>query len=72
MTGGHSLAEIFSKMEEASRDLNIEDYSVSQNMLDNVSSSHCMLFFSVFCPFLWLQSNLFNMIVVFLSSCLYE
>jgi len=24
-------------MEEASRDLNIEDYSVSQNMLDNVS-----------------------------------
>lgn len=36
ITGGHSLAEIFSKMEEASRDLNIEDYSVSQNMLDNV------------------------------------
>ena len=31
-----SLATMFSKMEEAQRDLNIEDYSVSQNTLDNV------------------------------------
>ena len=35
-SAGPSLATIFSRMEEASRDLNIEDYSVSQNMLDNV------------------------------------
>ena len=31
-----SFATMFSKMEEAQRDLNIEDYSVSQNTLDNV------------------------------------
>lgn len=36
-------------MEEASRDLNIEDYSVSQNMLDNVSigSLHVGVFLGV-------------------------
>lgn len=32
-----SLSHVFSKMEEAVRDLEIEDYSVSQNTLDNVS-----------------------------------
>ena len=31
-----SLARVFAKMEEAIRDLEIEDYSVSQNTLDNV------------------------------------
>ena len=32
-----SLSRVFAKMEEASHDLEIEDYSVSQNTLDNVS-----------------------------------
>ncbi|ELU10176.1 hypothetical protein CAPTEDRAFT_219516, partial [Capitella teleta] len=31
-----SLAKVFSKMEEAIHDLEVEDYSVSQNTLDNV------------------------------------
>ncbi|XP_053393737.1 ATP-binding cassette sub-family A member 2-like isoform X2 [Mercenaria mercenaria] len=31
-----SLSYVFSKLEEAQKDLNIEDYSVSQNTLDNV------------------------------------
>ncbi|WAR24354.1 LOW QUALITY PROTEIN: ABCA2-like protein, partial [Mya arenaria] len=31
-----SLSYVFSKLEEAQTDLNIEDYSVSQNTLDNV------------------------------------
>ncbi|XP_074655833.1 ATP-binding cassette sub-family A member 2-like [Tubulanus polymorphus] len=35
-TSGLSLAQLFSKMEEASRDLQVEDYSVCQNTLDNV------------------------------------
>ena len=30
------LATLFSKMEEAQRDLQVEDYSISQNTLDNV------------------------------------
>lgn len=33
-----SLGRVFAKMEEATRDLQIEDYSVSQNTLDNVSA----------------------------------
>ena len=32
-----SLSYVFSKMESAQKDLSIEDYSVSQNTLDNVS-----------------------------------
>ena len=32
-----SLAMLFSKLEEAEGNLSIEDYSVSQNTLDNVS-----------------------------------
>lgn len=32
-----ALSYVFSKLEEAQTDLNIEDYSVSQNTLDNVS-----------------------------------
>ena len=32
-----SLANAFSKLESAQKDLNVEDYSVSQNNLDNVS-----------------------------------
>ena len=32
-----SLAHMFAKMEEAQRDLQVEDYSISQNTLDNVS-----------------------------------
>ena len=32
-----ALSHVFATMEEASRDLAIEDYSVSQNTLDNVS-----------------------------------
>ncbi|XP_021369630.1 ATP-binding cassette sub-family A member 2-like isoform X2 [Mizuhopecten yessoensis] len=31
-----SLAQLFNKLEEAQKDLDIEDYSVSQNTLDNV------------------------------------
>jgi hypothetical protein len=31
-----SLSQIFAKMEEAIHDLEVEDYSVSQNTLDNV------------------------------------
>lgn len=34
-----TLSYVFSKLEEAQKDLNIEDYSVSQNTLDNVSNS---------------------------------
>ncbi|KAK3087439.1 hypothetical protein FSP39_005943 [Pinctada imbricata] len=33
---GFSLSELFGKLEEALKDLDIEDYSVSQNNLDNV------------------------------------
>ena len=33
-----SLSYVFSKMESAQKDLSIEDYSVSQNTLDNVSN----------------------------------
>ena len=32
-----SLSYAFSKLEEAQKDFNIEDYSISQNTLDNVS-----------------------------------
>lgn len=55
-----ALGYIFSKLEDAQRALHIEDYSVSQNTLDNVSDIEFMfylinmyilqyyLFFSVF------------------------
>ena len=33
-----SLSYVFSKLEDAHRALHIEDYSVSQNTLDNVSN----------------------------------
>jgi lantibiotic modifying enzyme len=32
-----TLGDIFRKLEEIEKDLDIEDYSVSQNTLDNVS-----------------------------------
>jgi hypothetical protein len=35
-SSGLSLAEVFSEMEKACRDLQIVDYSISQNTLDNV------------------------------------
>ena len=35
-TGTFTLADLFSKMEDMERDLAIEDYSISQNSLDNV------------------------------------
>ena len=37
-SGSFSLSQLFCKMEEAQRDLPVEDYSISQNTLDNVSS----------------------------------
>jgi ABC-type multidrug transport system ATPase subunit len=37
-SAGLSLAHVFATMENAARELPIEDYSVSQNTLDNVSS----------------------------------
>ena len=37
-SGSFSLSQLFCKMEEAERDLPVEDYSVSQNTLDNVSN----------------------------------
>lgn len=40
-----SLSYVFSKLEEAQKDLNVEDYSVSQNTLDNVSVL-CMFHFA--------------------------
>ena len=36
---GLSLSRLFARMEEAQRDLQVEDYSVSQNNLDNVSGA---------------------------------
>ena len=45
-----ALSYVFSKLEEAQKDLNIEDYSVSQNNLDNVSyilSLLSLLFFDL-------------------------
>ncbi len=40
---GLSLARLFSSMEEAQRDLQVEDYSICQNTLDNVSTcSDCV------------------------------
>ena len=36
---GLSLSRLFARMEEAQRDLQVEDYSVSQNNLDNVSEA---------------------------------
>ena len=38
-----SLSNLFNKLEEAQKDLDVEDYSVSQNTLDNVSTMICML-----------------------------
>jgi len=35
-SAGLSLSTVFSTMEEACRDLPIDDYSLSQNTLDNV------------------------------------
>lgn len=35
-----SLSHVFSCMEEARKDLNIEDYSVSQTTLDQVRAAH--------------------------------
>ena len=37
-SGSFSLSQLFGRMEEAQRDLPVEDYSVSQNTLDNVSA----------------------------------
>jgi hypothetical protein len=37
-SAGLSLAAVFTVMEEAQLDLHIEDYSVNQNTLDNVSN----------------------------------
>lgn len=39
-----ALGYIFSKLEDAQRALHIEDYSVSQNTLDNVSDIEFILF----------------------------
>lgn len=35
-----SLGDLFEKLEQAQQDLHVEDYSVSQNTLDNVSYSY--------------------------------
>ena len=34
-----NLSQLFEQLEQAQRDLHVEDYSVSQNTLDNVSIS---------------------------------
>jgi len=46
-SGGLSLSTLFSKMEEAARSLNVEDYSISQNTLDNVSSV-CLFLYRIY------------------------
>jgi len=38
-SGAVSLAYVFARLEEAQADLDIEDYSVNQNTLDNVCQS---------------------------------
>jgi len=42
-SAGLSLAAIFSEMEKACCDLHIDDYSVSQNTLDNVIANLTVL-----------------------------
>jgi len=48
-----SLAYVFSCLEEAQRDLQVEDYSVNQNTLDNVSQWNSFTLPIVFIPMLY-------------------
>ena len=64
-----SLATMFSKMEEAQRDLNIEDYSVSQNTLDNVRMIMIRYKISISCVVISARVRVAFVMYMLLAAC---